>query len=82
MSGYLGAGGDYAAEYAIMRNENAIRAVLDCMPTGESAEFCSDCDEPIPAARQKAVPGIQYCVECAPAHERKPVIPRMFTYMP
>lgn len=31
---------------------------------GESAEFCAECDEPIPKARQAAIPGVQLCVEC------------------
>ncbi|MCY1359650.1 Protein TraR [compost metagenome] len=29
-----------------------------------SAEFCEDCDEPIPEARRVAVPGVQTCIEC------------------
>lgn len=31
---------------------------------GESAEFCAECDEPIPEARRAAMPGVQLCVEC------------------
>lgn len=29
-----------------------------------SAEDCTVCGEPIPAARQAALPGVQTCVEC------------------
>ncbi|MHC5351673.1 TraR/DksA C4-type zinc finger protein [Metapseudomonas furukawaii] len=29
-----------------------------------SAEFCEDCDEPIPEPRRVAVPGVQTCIEC------------------
>lgn len=29
-----------------------------------SAEYCRVCDEPIPLARRRAVPGVQTCVEC------------------
>lgn len=31
---------------------------------GQGAEFCADCDEPIPAARRKAYPSAVCCVEC------------------
>lgn len=30
-----------------------------------AALTCSDCGEPIPEGRRKAVPGTHYCVECA-----------------
>ena len=30
----------------------------------DSALVCIDCDEPIPEARRKALPGVQLCVEC------------------
>lgn len=30
----------------------------------KSAEFCVECDEPIPDARRNALPGVQLCVEC------------------
>ncbi len=31
---------------------------------GESRTQCEDCDEPIPEARRKAVPGVLRCVSC------------------
>lgn len=37
---------------------------------GDSAEFCIDCDEPIPQARRNAVPGVQLCVDCQSDHDR------------
>ena len=33
-------------------------------PTGESLERCAECDEPIPAARRKALPGVKLCIDC------------------
>lgn len=33
-------------------------------PSHNSLEECEDCGEPIPEARQKAVPGCTRCVEC------------------
>jgi phage/conjugal plasmid C-4 type zinc finger TraR family protein len=34
------------------------------LPSGESAEECQECGEPIPEARRRAVPGVQTCVAC------------------
>lgn len=31
---------------------------------GESLTHCEDCDEPIPEARRRAVPGVRRCVAC------------------
>lgn len=36
----------------------------------ESAEFCVECDEPIPAARREAVPGVRLCVTCQSGRDR------------
>ena len=33
-------------------------------PQGESAEWCDDCGEAIPAARQAALAGVRTCVPC------------------
>ena len=33
-------------------------------PSGESAEECDDCGEPIPARRREALPGVRTCVAC------------------
>lgn len=35
-----------------------------------SAEFCADCDEPIPQARRDAIPGVQLCVACQSGRDR------------
>lgn len=40
---------------------------------GQGAEFCADCDEPIPAARRKAYPSAVCCVECQSIRERRAV---------
>lgn len=33
-------------------------------PQGESLEFCAECEEPIPEARRKAIPGVKLCIDC------------------
>lgn len=37
---------------------------------GESADYCCECGEEIPAERRKALPGIRYCVFCAEHFEK------------
>ena len=33
-------------------------------PSRVSAQFCEDCDDPIPLLRQQTIAGCQTCVEC------------------
>lgn len=35
-----------------------------------SAEFCAECDEPIPQARREAIPGVQLCVTCQSGRDK------------
>lgn len=43
------------------------------MPEGESLTHCEACEEPIPEARRKAVPGVRLCVACQANLERRQV---------
>ena len=38
---------------------------------GISATHCRECEEPIPQARRKAMPGVQYCLHCQAEREKK-----------
>ena len=33
-------------------------------PAGDSRTDCAECDEPIPDARRRAIPGVKLCVAC------------------
>ncbi|MCA0869671.1 DksA/TraR family C4-type zinc finger protein [Seohaeicola saemankumensis] len=33
-------------------------------PQGDSLTHCADCEEPIPEARRRAIPGVKLCIEC------------------
>lgn len=46
--------------------EQARRSQMD----GLDHEFCLECDDPIPPARRRALPGVELCVECAERAER------------
>lgn len=50
--------------------DQARRAGLAGKTVADSASTCEDCGGRIPAARRRAVPGCQLCVECQAAHER------------
>lgn len=40
------------------------------VPVGPARACCAECDEPIPPARIKAVPGCQLCIDCQQDLER------------
>ncbi|MDO8414142.1 MAG: TraR/DksA C4-type zinc finger protein [Gallionellaceae bacterium] len=52
------------AEY----ERNQAKAIMQ-KPTRPSAKLC-ECGERIPAARRKAVPGVQTCIECQALNEK------------
>lgn len=41
------------------------------LPAGESLTHCAECDEPIPEARRKAIPGVKLCIECQAARDAR-----------
>ena len=43
---------------------DAILRARSLTPSGESAEECDDCGEPIPNKRREALPGVRTCVAC------------------
>ncbi|WP_278369533.1 TraR/DksA family transcriptional regulator [Vreelandella titanicae] len=61
---------DIANDYIEWRLEQAMKARQQCAASVLSSRaICKKCDEPIPAARRKALPGVQLCVECQSAME-------------
>ncbi|AHM04209.1 putative Zinc-finger [Roseibacterium elongatum DSM 19469] len=38
-------------------------------PQGESAMCCVECEEEIPEARRRAIPGVKLCIDCASARD-------------
>ena len=42
-------------------------------PVGESRTHCAECEEPIPEARQLAVPGVKLCIDCQEARDARRV---------
>lgn len=50
--------------------DQARRAGLDGKTEADSATCCIRCEDPIPMARRKALPGVQLCVACQARRER------------
>ncbi len=44
--------------------EDAVSEARRHLHQGDSAEFCEECDAPIPQARREAIPGVQLCIQC------------------
>ena len=73
MSGYIGNAGDAAQEIANDRVDNGIYAIRQAVKAGYgmfSLSSCKDCGEEIPKARQAAVPGVMFCIDCQDSHLR------------
>ncbi len=50
--------------------QDAIARARSRLPTGAGLMQCEACDEPIPEARRKAMPGVRLCVGCQQASDR------------
>ena len=48
---------------------DAIKRARADMPSGEGAELCEECGEPIPEGRRRALPGTRTCVPCQGARD-------------
>lgn len=62
---------DRAQELELIEWEERQQKAIMPKPTRESAKWCRTpgCGKRIPDARRKAVPGVQFCVECQEFNE-------------
>ena len=44
--------------------EDAVELARSRLPQGGSLTHCEECEQEIPLARQKAIPGVGLCVKC------------------
>ena len=51
--------------------DEAVQRARSQLTDGESALNCEECDQVIPQARRKAIPGVQLCVACQTALEKQ-----------
>lgn len=54
----------YLLDVALQRSRRAPSSRI-------SAEFCEDCDDPIPLLRQQPIAGCQTCVDCQGLREAR-----------
>ena len=57
---------------------DAVKLARSRLPEGESLRNCEMCEEPIPEARRKAVPGVRLCLACQSAMEKQQRRPEPF----
>jgi len=51
--------------------QDAVKLARSSLPKGESLTHCQECEEIIPDARRKAVPGVRLCIDCQTEFEAK-----------
>ena len=51
--------------------DEAVQRARSKLPRGESLTHCEECDELIPEARRKALPGVRLCIACQTAHDNE-----------
>ena len=51
--------------------EDAVKLARSRIPKGKSLSHCEECDEPIPAARREAIPGVHLCILCQSEKEKR-----------
>lgn len=51
--------------------EDAVKLARSHLPKGKSLSHCEECDEPIPVARRKAIPGVRLCILCQSEIEKQ-----------
>lgn len=62
--------GDNAVQEQIESSvEEAVERARSQLPRGESRSHCEECGDPIPAGRQRAIPGVRLCVPCQSEHD-------------
>lgn len=57
---------------------DAVKLARSRLPNGESLTHCEECEEAIPEARRKAIPGVRLCVRCQSALEKKQTTQTLF----
>jgi len=51
--------------------EDAVKRARSQLPSGEGSTNCENCEEIIPIARRKAMPGVRLCVKCQSEMEKQ-----------
>ena len=55
--------------------KDAVKRARSRLSEGEGSAVCEQCEEPIPAARREAIPGVRLCIDCQRAAEKQETSP-------
>ncbi len=58
--------------------QDAVKQARRRLPEGKSLTHCEACEEAIPEARRKAVPGVRFCVSCQSESEERQAAHALF----
>lgn len=50
---------------------DAVKRARSLLPEGKGTTRCQNCEEVIPAARRKAIPGVRLCISCQSELEKQ-----------
>ncbi len=56
----------------------AVERARSRIPVGESLTHCEECEQEIPEARRKAVPGVRFCVACQSERDKEDAASAMY----
>ena len=51
--------------------EDAVKLARSRLPDGQGLTHCENCEDLIPVARRKAIPGVRLCVSCQSELEKQ-----------
>ena len=57
---------------------DAVKLARSRLPEGEGCTHCEECEDAIPEARRKAIPGVRLCVRCQSNLEKQQTTPTVF----
>jgi phage/conjugal plasmid C-4 type zinc finger TraR family protein len=58
--------------------DDAVKLARSRLPDGESLIHCEMCEDAIPEARRKAIPGVRLCVDCQSDLEKQQASQALF----
>jgi phage/conjugal plasmid C-4 type zinc finger TraR family protein len=58
--------------------EDAVQLARSRLPQGQSLTHCQECQDIIPEARRRAIPGVRLCVHCQSEIEKQQTAPAGF----
>ncbi len=50
---------------------DAVKQARERLPKGEGKTHCVECEDPIPEARRRAIPGVCLCIQCQQELEKE-----------